>query len=1026
MTTSSIPIILKGLVSESEAERQAAESSYEAICQEPQIISALLDTVAREVGVVERSMAAVLLRRAIARSLHGHKLWNHLPVQDQASCQSKLLHLLGNGALPLPMRNKIADAVAEAGRAILAMKQTWPQLTTSLVQGAFEAQLVLRIMGELPEVLEPLSAPQLQEFLSGFLGHAEVEIRVLALKSLEAILEELDDAKLAALLPLISKLDSVLSLVLSSEDPELMTDALNAVAELIVTRPKLFKGIAVGLAGALSALVSNSELDEDVRGAAVEVVLCICECLPALVKKDKQLVANLSQAIFRLICEVEDDPEWYTVDPDSEDSDELDPIGILGEQAMDRFALALGGKALLEPLFSRLIAAALNDRQHWQARYGALKSIASAAEGCAEVLGEQLSGLMSLIWPCFQDQAPRVQYAACHALGQLCTDFNGTLQEMFCQEALGCLVQVLGTSTQPRVQQHAAAALVNFAEGVDQKALEPFLGDLVERLITLISTQSQNLPLQQQLIATLASFSGAAGTRFAQHYDRVVPLLLICLRNVNDAKFRMLQCRALEAISLIAHAVGKERFLASPSGQPFLQAMVSLTQQQNAEDTLLKDFLPAAWVRMCQILKDDFAPFLPVILPEMRRAALQEADIALLDADQPIDPETYNEDEWDFTNCRGRQLGIRTSGLEEKNQAVENLGTILQSMSIAAVGLELCKDLHDQVFRPLLAFELHESVQAGAADGLVAALNLLLQANPHDPAFLEDVQVLMEASVKHYSGEFGAAAIDAVATLVDEHPALCAGINFADWLNKMAVLTSQMIKERTDGDDNEEEDDDLGENAGGEEEDVLYATARLIGTLNRRQIPIIAEALIETCLKPLAKQSRNNSLLHHAMLCVLDDLIRARAVANHFAALWKFYLKSLSSEDPDVLQAAVYGIGQAAVNGYSAQAVEQIHALLKIMHEHNESLGLRDNVASALARIMQSCNYDWSLVQQLYPLWIKSFPVITDSDEVVHVYQTLVHLLRMYPQQLSLDRAVLQAPLDKGFEIPEVSSYLSN
>ena len=59
-------------------------------------------------------------------------------------------------------------------------------------------------------------------------------------------------------------------------------------------------------------------------------------------------------------------------------------------------------------------------------------------------------------------------------MGQLCTDLGPDMQEAEHARLLPGLMSVMDDFTQPRVQAHAAAAVVNFSENCEQ-VLPPVL-----------------------------------------------------------------------------------------------------------------------------------------------------------------------------------------------------------------------------------------------------------------------------------------------------------------------------------------------------------------------------------------------------------------------------------------------------------------------------------------------------------------------------------------------------------------------
>ena len=67
-----------------------------------------------------------------------------------------------------------------------------------------------------------------------------------------------------------------------------------------------------------------------------------------------------------------------------------------------------------------------------------------------------------------QDQHPKVRWAACQAVGQMCTDLGPDFQEAEHTRLLPGLMAVMDDFNHPRIQAHAAAAVVNFSENCEQ------------------------------------------------------------------------------------------------------------------------------------------------------------------------------------------------------------------------------------------------------------------------------------------------------------------------------------------------------------------------------------------------------------------------------------------------------------------------------------------------------------------------------------------------------------------------------
>lgn len=219
---------------------------------------------------------------------------------------------------------------------------------------------------------------------------------------------------------------------------------------------------------------------------------------------------------------------------------------VAGEQCMDRLANKLGGQTLLPPTFQWLPQ--MMSSTAWRDRHAALMAISAISEGCRELMTGELDKVLDLVIPSLRDPHPRVRWAGCNALGQMSTDFAGTMQEKYHSVVVPAIIPVL-ESPEPRVQSHAAAALVNFCEEAEKEILEPYLDNLLSHLLILL--ESPRRFVQEQALSTIATIADSAEVAFSRYYDTLMPLLFNVLRDVQDKEFRLLRAKAMECATLI-------------------------------------------------------------------------------------------------------------------------------------------------------------------------------------------------------------------------------------------------------------------------------------------------------------------------------------------------------------------------------------------------------------------------------------------------------------------------------------------
>ena len=362
----------------------------------------------------------------------------------------------------------------------------------------------------------------------------------------------------------------------------------------------------------------------------------------------------------------------------------------------------------------------------WRSVFAALMAVASTAEGCAgEYLEDALQALLEMLWPLFAHPHPRVQYACCHALGQLCTDFPGRIQSESAPAALTALVSLLQKpSTSARVCCHAAAALVNFAEGCESDTIAPFLDGILSVLAGRLAAPAVPPYLVEQLLATIAAYSGAAQSRFAAFYDRLLPLLSAGLGSPQ----RKVQCRAVEAISLVMTAVklSPDCTASLSSTLPgFLEHLKGLEGQMTTApaDDPMREFLPSAWLRMAQLMGANFGPLLQCVIPGLLKSITADA---MTEAEE--DANGSEDSPIEVVRIAGRNVGINTATLSDQAFALETLAAL-----ITAVGPEAFPDPQGvyRVVSQLVNFEWSGEVRAGAVECSVAAIECHRQVEPN-------------------------------------------------------------------------------------------------------------------------------------------------------------------------------------------------------------------------------------------------------------------------------------------------------
>ena len=539
---------------------------------------------------------------------------------------------------------------------------------------------------------------------------------------------------------LLNDILSILPAVRNTNDEDDLTRALLSVIDLAENAPRMFKDHFHDLVTFSIGVVKDKELSDMARQNALELMATFADQSPAMCKKDPAYTKEMVMQCLSLMTDVglgdDDASHWNECDDVSvpllsskiegdrltsfkPDQDESDANHVAGEQTMDRLANKLGGQILLPPTFEWLPK--MLNGQTWQEKHAALMAVSAISEGCRELMEEQLDQVLDLIMPSLSDTHPRVRWAGCNALGQMSTDFAGTMQEKYAERVVPALVRVL-EAPEPRVQSHAAAALVNFCEEAESEVLQPYLPNLLTHLHALL--QRPQRYVQEQALSTIATVADSAEQAFAQYYEHLMPLMISALQAPQEKETQMLKSKAMECATLIALAVGREKM-----GQDAVTMMSILDNIQNSiteADDPQANYLLHSWGRMCRVMKDDFLPYLPKVMPPLMAMASAKADIQMIEDDDEV-AKFEGDEGYELVPLKGKFIRINTSIMDDKHTAIELISVYAQNLEAAFEPYVI--KLMDEVILQSLTFFFHDPVRAASANAIPKLLNSYKKAH---------------------------------------------------------------------------------------------------------------------------------------------------------------------------------------------------------------------------------------------------------------------------------------------------------
>lgn len=674
---------------------------------------------------------------------------------------------------------------------------------------------------------------------------------------------------------------------------------------------------------------------------------------------------------------------------------------------MDRLANRLGGSVVLAPTFQWLPR--MMTSSAWRDRHAALMAISAISEGCRDMMEGELDKILDLVVPALRDEHPRVRWAGCNALGQMSTDFAGTMQEKYHNIVLSSIIPVL-ESPEPRVQSHAAAALVNFCEEAEKETLEPYLDELLKRLLALLTNDTKRY-VQEQALSTIATIADSAEQAFGRYYDHLMPLLFGVLNQPQDAsnkENRLLNAKAMECATLIALAVGRERL--GGDAVRLVQVLGRIQQTVTDPDDPQGSYLLHCWGRMCRVMGNDFLPYLPAVMPPLLELASAKADVQLLDDDQLAQMEA--EEGWELLPVKGKYIGIKTSALDDKYMAIELL--VIYAQQLEAAFEPYVHTVLKEIAIPGLRFFFNDAVRVASAKLVPQLLNSMKKAHgPQSPQLAEVWHSTVGKIIEDLAQE---PAVDTLAEMyqcfyesVEVVGQNCLTPEIMSAFISAAETSLQEYQQRhelrmVELQKPEDEREDV--------DDMMYAIEddqTLLADMNKAFHTIFKHQ--STSFLPMWERlipyyskfiSSPDATQRQWALCIIDDVLEfcgpeAWKYQQHFTGPLQ---QGLADKIPANRQAAAYGVGVAAKNGGPAFAEFVAHTIRQLFEatqlpkaRQDDHVFATENACASIAKILHFNNSKIQDVQTVVNHWIGTLPVVNDDEAAPYAYGFLAELI---------------------------------
>jgi hypothetical protein len=872
--------------------------------------------------------------------------------------------------------------------------------------------------------------PALQQLFSATLTNAQTPVAVQ--KSAVSALGQLmsfwaDDVEIEGLAPLLPVLLQVAALL--HQDEDFLAVVLDVLYDLAYSpAAALQPHMHLSVEFALQCL-QNRDLELRIRDAAALVIATTAEAKPKTFGRSVELMGRVLDTLFQLMQEspesaagalFESNPAWRAdLEDDMDAANDIDldsPTETsMAQGTLDMIACEVPKKYVWQPCLERCLRL-MSDAQNPAARKAGVAGLGVIAEGCCEPLRECLAQVIPYVFSAAQDPSPQVRECACFCLGQISEHIQPDILQ-YSRQILPIVFALLDDDS-VAVQATSCYVLEMFCERLEPDAVRPLLDQLVRKLAAMLEATTKR-SVQEMAVAALAATAVAAEEEFTP-YVAGVATLMIKLMQLQDVNLYSLRGRALECMGHMAIAVGRDTF------RPYFPAVMQSAMEGLAtESTDLQEFAYAVFANLAKVMKEEFAPALPDLVPHLVKVIeMDEGQLEERSEDGSGDGGGGGggnnlsglDDSDDEDNEGNYVLHVRTALLEVKKGAITALGEMA-----AHTGTNFCPHLEEcmQVLQkaagnwhPLVKCEVADAFPSLIIPSIAAYHNGEIEWKKGDlsgpnplsahtqaivGAVMQELIALMMDDDKSTVGK----ACEALQSVIE----LCGPHAMAPMANELLSNTHALLNKTAPC---QEADQMYGELPDDDDDHdvVTQAACDLVGGFGRvmgaQFAPYLPQFLPAIC--EYGKSSRPPSDRSMSVGCLSEIAQELEvAIADHWKSVFlPAVLAGLADADDNVKRNSAFCAGVCCEH-LKDQAASDFQSILQVMgpifsiniaNENDSSAACIDNAAAAVARMIMASPTHVPLPQVL-PAFLRVLPLKTDMTENDTVYACLLGLLQM-------------------------------
>lgn len=292
--------------------------------------------------------------------------------------------------------------------------------------------------------------------------------------------------------------------------------------------------------------VANAEeLDFSTRSMALELLVTLTECAPALARRCPALIAGLVPLAMSLMMDLDDsEVEWLAEKYSHMESNDCNYF--VGEEAIERAAAGMGGKFVAPHVMNAVSSHFVSPQA--ESRRAAIAAMHRLVEGSAKFFKPHLTNAVDVLSTAINDISPRVQFEAIQMIGRL-----GCLYPDKTVPIINTFVPIMSARladpvTSDKVRGHSANALINIMnpEACNADELGPHLPGLLNALCVCL--QGSSLEVRAPCLTLLGCAAQVSSKAFKPFYPNFMPGIKQILHSATGEGYAELRGKAMQCV----------------------------------------------------------------------------------------------------------------------------------------------------------------------------------------------------------------------------------------------------------------------------------------------------------------------------------------------------------------------------------------------------------------------------------------------------------------------------------------------